>query len=54
MAIGPRHPADTKTVEDWQEKVDEYEARGLTEMLKWAKTKLAQARKAGRYREETK
>lgn len=50
MALGMRHAPDTLTVEDWQERVDDYRARNLLEMLKYAEKKLAQARKAGRYR----
>lgn len=52
--IHMRHPADTLTVEDWQERVADYRERNLTEMLKYAETKLAQAKKAGRYRKESK
>lgn len=50
MALGPRHPADTFTVEDWQERIDDYRANNLGEMLKWALKKQEQARKARRYR----
>lgn len=52
MALGNRHPTDTLTVEDWQERIDDYRARGLTEMLKYAITKHAQATKAKRYRKK--
>lgn len=52
MALGPRHPADTMTVEEWQVRVNDYRARGLGEMLKYALKKQEQARKAGRHRKD--
>jgi hypothetical protein len=50
MALGPRHPADTLTYEDWLERVADYRERNLLEMLKYAEKKAAQALKAGRRR----
>lgn len=50
MALGPRHPADTLTYEDWLERCADYRARNLGEMLKYAEKKRDQALKAGRRR----
>ncbi len=42
------HPADTGTYEEYTKKAQEYEARGLMEMAKWARKKATAALKAGR------
>jgi hypothetical protein len=50
MALGNRHPADTKTYEDWSEQAAEYRTRELNNMAAWCEKKAKAALKAGRRR----